>query len=189
MQGKVAILSAPSGSGKTTILKYLLKEDLNLEFSVSACNRNKRKGEVHGRDYYFLSTPEFMRKIKENAFIEWEEVYAGRYYGTLRSEIERIWNKGNNVIFEVDVKGGLKLKNVFGDQAVSIFIQPPSIEELRNRLFNRSSESPEEIESRIQKANEEMMYANEFDHVIVNNNLDEAKKETYRVIKRFCNKN
>ncbi len=189
MKGKVIILSAPSGAGKTTILKYLLHQDLDLEFSVSACNRKKRNGEEHGKDYYFLSTNEFINKINQGEFVEWEEVYKGRYYGTLKSELDRIWSKGKHVVFEVDVRGGLNLKKNFKDKALSIFIKPPSIDELKKRLLERSSESLDEISTRIEKAREEMIVAYRFDIIIVNNQLEEAKNQAYQAIYNYINQN
>jgi guanylate kinase len=184
--GKVVILSAPSGAGKTTIVKHLLEqEDLNLEFSISACSRNKRQGEKHGVDYYFLPLADFREKIDEGAFVEWEEVYAGHYYGTLASELERIWGKGHHVLFEVDVKGGLNLKKIFGEKALSVFIMPPSIEELRRRLETRSTETTENINKRVEKAKEEMDSAGKFDKIIVNEVLETAKQDTAETIKKF----
>ncbi len=184
--GKIVILSAPSGAGKTTIVKHLLEQDeLNLEFSISACSRAKRQGEKHGVDYYFLPLAGFQKKIRKGAFVEWEEVYPDHYYGTLKSELERIWGKGHHVLFEVDVKGGLNLKNTFGDKALSIFIMPPSIEELRRRLETRSTETPENINKRIEKAKEEMSSAEKFDTIIVNEDLEEAKQDTVKTIKNF----
>lgn len=185
MNGKLLIFSAPSGSGKTTIVKNILAKWENLEFSVSACSRSIRAGEVHGRDYYFLSPQEFRAKIDKSEFVEWEEVYNGSYYGTLKSELERIWKKGNHVIFDVDVKGGLNLKKQFGDRALAIFIMPPSVEELRLRLERRGTETPDSLAKRIGKAVEEMAYAKEFDKIIVNNELDLAIAEAEKVVSEF----
>lgn len=185
MKGKVVILSAPSGAGKTTIVKHLLEKNLKLEFSISACSREKRKGEVYGVDYYFLSIDEFKKRISNNEFVEWEEVYKGNYYGTLKSEIDRIWKKGNHVLFEVDVKGGINLKKIFKESAISIFIKPPSIEELRNRLVARSTETNDIIEKRMQRAEEELSYSNQFDTIVVNEILENAKKETELLVKHF----
>jgi guanylate kinase len=187
MNGKLLIFSAPSGSGKTTIVKNLLAKWKNLEFSVSACSRSMRAGEVHGRDYYFLSPQEFRVKIEKNEFVEWEEVYNGSYYGTLKSELERIWKKGNHVVFDVDVIGGLNLKKQFGDRALSIFIMPPSIEELRLRLERRGTETPDSLAIRIGKAKEEMAYAQEFDKVIINinNKLSYAVSEAEKAVSEF----
>lgn len=172
--GKLIIFSAPSGSGKTTIVRRLMTLVEGLEFSVSATSRQPRGTEQNGKDYYFLSGEEFDRKVAEDAFVEWEEVYAGTKYGTLRSELERIWAEGHTILFDVDVKGGVRLKNIFGSDALSIFVMPPSIEELRNRLVGRATDSPEKIEQRIAKADEELGYAEKFDLVVVNDDLEEA---------------
>ncbi|NOU19532.1 MAG: guanylate kinase [Bacteroidales bacterium] len=187
MQGKLLILSAPSGSGKTTIVKHLLKVLPNLEFSISACSRPKRNGEVDGKDYYFLSVDEFMRRISNNEFIEWEEVYEGSFYGTLKSEIERIWAKNNVVVFDVDVKGGINLKKQFGNNALSIFVKPPSIEALKQRLESRGTESIESLNKRVGKAAEEMTYSNQFDKILINDCLDRSSKEAEDVVKAFIN--
>lgn len=186
--GKLIIFSAPSGSGKTTIVRRLMEMLGGLEFSVSATSRAPRGVEQHGKDYYFLSAEEFDAKIAEDAFVEWEEVYAGTKYGTLRSEMERIWAKGNTILFDVDVKGGVRLKSIFGDSALSIFVMPPSIEELRNRLVGRATDSPEKIEQRIAKAGEELGYAERFDRVVVNDNLEAAVDEVYRIVTEFIAK-
>lgn len=183
--GKLIIFSAPSGSGKTTIVKRLMEMVEGLEFSVSATSRPPRGVEQHGRDYYFLSAEEFDAKVAENAFVEWEEVYAGTKYGTLRSELERIWAKGNTILFDVDVKGGVRLKSIFGDQALSIFVMPPSVEELRNRLVGRATDSPEKIEQRIAKAGEELGYADRFDRVVVNDDLELAVEQVRRAVEEF----
>lgn len=188
MDGKLLIFSAPSGSGKTTIVKSLLQKLKNLEFSVSACSRSMREGEVNARDYHFLSPEEFRSKIDKNEFIEWEEVYNGSYYGTLKSELERIWKKGNHVVFDVDVLGGLNLKKQFGDRALAIFVMPPSVEELRLRLENRGTETPDSLEKRIGKAMKEMAYAKEFDRIIVNNKLGDAIAEAEKVVAEFIAK-
>lgn len=185
MDGKLIIFSAPSGSGKTTIVKHLLEKGFNLEFSISACNRPPRGQEVHGKDYYFLSTDDFKEKIKNNQFIEWEEVYEGRYYGTLKSEVERIWQKGNVVLFDVDVVGGVNIKKQFGEKALSVFVMPPSIEELEKRLKGRATDSEEEIQKRIAKAEEEIAYARHFDYTILNDNLDKAKQESESLLDNF----
>lgn len=187
MSGRCIILCAPSGAGKTSITKYLLGKDLNLEFSTSACNREKRSNETDGVDYHFLSTDDFKAKIANNEFVEWEEVYEMMYYGTLKSEIERIWQSGKNVIFDVDVKGGLSLTKYFGDKALAIFIKPPSLQELENRLRNRGTESEDTVRRRISKATHEMSFANSFDKVILNNKLEEAQQEAYSIIKTFIN--
>lgn len=183
--GKLIIFSAPSGSGKTTIVHRLMGLVEGLEFSVSATSRSPRGVEQNGKDYYFLSGEEFDQKIAEDAFVEWEEVYAGTKYGTLRSELERIWAKGHTILFDVDVKGGVRLKDIFGTQALSIFIMPPSIEELRNRLVGRATDSPEKIEQRVAKAGEELTYAERFDLVVVNDNLEEAVEGVRKAVEEF----
>lgn len=183
--GKLIIFSAPSGSGKTTIVHRLMGLVEGLEFSVSATSRSPRGVEQNGKDYYFLSGEEFDQKIAEDAFVEWEEVYAGTKYGTLRSELERIWAKGHTILFDVDVKGGVRLKDIFGTQALSIFIMPPSIEELRNRLVGRATDSPEKIEQRVAKADEELTYAERFDLVVVNDNLEEAVEGVRKAVEEF----
>ncbi len=186
MSGKLIIVSAPSGAGKTSIVKALLSRNNNLEFSVSACSRQKREHEVHGKDYYFISTEEFRKKIKENEFVEWEEVYTGSYYGTLKSELERIWSKGNHVVFDVDVIGGLNIKKQYKSKALSIFIMPPSIEELKNRLIGRKTETPETLKKRINKAEYELQFAKEFDVKVVNDDLDRAISEAEKIIQDFA---
>lgn len=187
MDGKLLIFSAPSGSGKTTIVRNLLAKHNSFEFSISACSRPIRKGEVNGHDYYFLSPEEFKAKIDRDDFVEWEEVYPGSYYGTLKSELNRIWSKGNHVVFDVDVKGGLNLKKKFGDQALALFVMPPSLESLRTRLELRGTETQDSIEKRVGKAKEEMSYANEFDKIIVNNVLEAALNEAEKVVLKFIN--
>ena len=186
--GKLIIFSAPSGSGKTTIVRRLMQEVEGLEFSVSATSRAPRGAEQHGKDYYFLSGEEFDKLIAEDSFVEWEEVYAGTKYGTLRNELERIWAKGNTILFDVDVKGGVRLKSIFGDDALSIFIMPPSVEELRRRLEGRATDSPEKIAQRIAKADEELTYAPQFDVTIVNDNLDDAVAQVNNVVTSFITK-
>ncbi len=183
--GKLIIFSAPSGSGKTTIVRRLMEEMDGLEFSVSATSRVPRGAEQHGRDYYFLSTEEFDRLVAEDSFVEWEEVYAGTKYGTLRSELERIWAKEHTILFDVDVKGGVRLKDIFGNKALSIFIMPPSVEELRHRLEGRGTDSPEKIAQRIAKADEELGYAPQFDVIVVNDNLDAAVAEVRNAVAKF----
>ena len=184
--GKLIIFSAPSGSGKTTLVHHLLsKPDLKLEFSVSATSRAMRPNEVDGKDYYFLSAEEFKHRIQKGEFLEWEEVYTDQFYGTLHSEIDRIHSEGNSVMFDVDVVGGLNIKNQFGDKALAVFVQPPSIEELERRLRNRSTESEESIKKRVGKAAEELKFANQFDVILVNDNLDEAKLEAEKLIRDF----
>ncbi len=183
--GKVIIFSAPSGSGKSTIVNYLLSLNLGLEFSISATSRAPRGSEKDGVEYYFLSTEEFERRIAADEFVEHEEVYKGCYYGTLRSEVERIWGKGHTIVFDVDVKGGLNLKKIFGSQALTVFIQPPSIEELRRRLVGRGTDSPEKIEQRIAKAGEELTYASQFDTIVVNDDLATAQAEAEQKVRAF----
>ena len=185
MKGRSVIFSAPSGSGKTTIVQHLLGLDLNLEFSVSACSREPRKNEVHGKDYYFLSVEEFRENIEAGNFVEWEEVYTNMYYGTLKSELERIWSSGKHVVFDVDVVGGSNLKKIFGSDALGIFIQPPSLEVLEQRLRDRSTDSEEKIRTRLSKASEELGYAVEFDVIIINDQLDTALSEAEESIRNF----
>jgi guanylate kinase len=187
MKGKLLILSAPSGSGKTTIVKHLLNRFPNLEFSISACSRSKRECEIDGKDYYFLSVNEFKRRIANNEFVEWEEVYSGSYYGTLKSEIERIWEKNHIVVFDVDVKGGINLKKIFGEKALSIFVKPPSIDILQQRLERRCTETPESLKKRVDKAADEMTFANQFDSILINDNLDNSYKEAENLVRTFIN--
>ena len=187
MKGKMIIVSAPSGAGKTTIVKHILSQDLKLEFSISATSRPKREGEIHGKDYYFLTKEEFHSKISNDEFVEWEEVYEGRYYGTLKDEVKRIWGEGNNVIFDVDVKGGISIKKLFPEESLAIFIQPPSVEELKNRLVNRSTDSIKDIQIRVDKATYEMTFVNEFDLYIINNILEEACIKAVDEIQNFLN--
>lgn len=178
----ILIFSAPSGAGKSTLVNYLLSKRDDLEFSVSCTTRAPRGQEVNGREYYFITNEEFLAKIKNDEFIEYENVYAGTYYGTLKSEIERIERKGHHVVFDVDVKGGIHLKQIFGDKALSIFVAPPSVEELRRRLIGRATDTPEKIEERVQKAAIELEDKKHFDRVIVNDNLDLAKQQLLDVI-------
>ncbi|GHT15971.1 guanylate kinase [Bacteroidia bacterium] len=182
---KVIIFSAPSGSGKTTIVKQLLQQLNTLEFSISATNRPSRAGEVDGRDYYFLTTEEFQQKADHDEFVEWEEVYANKFYGTLKSEPERIWSENKQVIFDVDVYGGLSLKKKFGAQALLIFIMPPSVAVLQQRLESRGTESPAIIAERIAKAEHEMSFSPQFDVVIINDNLPKAIADTRAAIEQF----
>lgn len=182
---KVIIFSAPSGSGKTTLVKHCLQQFPQLQFSVSATTRALRGEEIHGKDYFFLSVEAFKKLISENAFVEYEEVYHDKFYGTLKSEVERIWQSGKTVIFDVDVKGGIALKKYFGDKALSVFIMPPSVEELERRLVSRATDDPETIKTRVAKASEEMTYKDQFDAIIVNNDLDEAKNTTENILKNF----
>lgn len=184
-QGKLLIVSAPSGSGKSTLVHYLMNTLEGLEFSVSATSREPRGEELNGIDYHFLTVEDFQKKIEADAFVEWEEVYPGRYYGTLKSEVERIRQKGNTVVFDVDVVGGLNIKKLYGNQALAVFIKPPSIDHLRQRLENRGTDSREDIESRLQKAEEEMMYADKFDGIILNDDLEIAKSEFIRLVENF----
>jgi guanylate kinase len=185
MNGKLVIISAPSGAGKTTIVKHLLDSGLNLSFSVSATTRRPRGTEEDGKDYFFLSVPEFRKRIANDEFVEWEEVYKDLMYGTLKSELERIWADGQHVLFDVDVKGGLTLKKLFGLNSISIFVMPPSVEELENRLIKRGTESAEKIKMRVDKAREELELANQFDTVIVNHQLDKAKKEAVKIVTSY----
>jgi guanylate kinase len=185
MTGKLVIISAPSGAGKTTIVKHLLESGLNLSFSVSATTREIRGQEKDGVDYFFLSVEEFRKRIANNEFVEWEEVYKDLLYGTLNSELQRIWSEGKNVIFDVDVKGGITLKNKFLLNAIAIFVMPPSVEELENRLVKRGTDTPEKIKMRVEKARNEMSLANQFDEIIVNHELDRAKKETLKIVSSF----
>ncbi len=188
MEGKCIILCAPSGAGKTSITKFLLQQDLDLEFSISACTREKRTNEVDGVDYYFLNTDDFKRRIENDEFVEWEEVYDGSFYGTLKTEINRIWNRGKNVIFDVDVEGGLSLTKYFGEKALAIFIKPPAIDELEKRLKARGTEDEEKIQKRLAKAAKEIEYAKWFDTIIVNDNLDDAQQEVLNYVKSFLKK-
>lgn len=182
---KVVIFSAPSGSGKTTLVKHCLEVFPSLEFSISATTREPRGSEEHGKDYYFFSPEEFRQKISEDAFVEYEEVYADKFYGTLKSEIERIWDSQKVVIFDVDVVGGLNLKKILGEKAMSVFIAPPSVDELEKRLINRDTDSEETIKTRINKAQEELEYKNQFDEVLVNDDLDKAKQEIEKLVQKF----
>jgi guanylate kinase len=172
LTGKCIIFSAPSGAGKTTIVRALIENDTRLSFSISACSRSPRPNEVDGNDYHFLSAQEFKKRIDENAFIEWEEVYPDHFYGTLKDEIQRIWEEGKVVLFDVDVYGGVNLKKYFGDAALSVFIAPPSIKELGKRLRNRSTETEEKIQTRLAKAEEELQLKEQFDLIVVNDVLE-----------------
>ena len=187
MQGKLIIFSAPSGSGKSTIINYLLTQGLNLAFSISATSRPPRGTEQHGVEYYFLSPEEFKQRIANNEFLEYEEVYADRFYGTLKAPIEKQLEEGFNVVFDIDVVGGCNIKKYYGDRALSVFIQPPSVEELRKRLEGRGTDAPEVIESRIAKAEFELGFADKFDVVIVNDDLEKAKADTLETLKEFLN--
>jgi guanylate kinase len=186
MAGKAIIFSAPSGSGKTTIVKHLLKTNSDLGFSISASTRDRRgRTETHGKDYYFLTPLDFKKKIDNHEFVEWEEVYEGNFYGTLKSEIERIWSEGKNVIFDVDVKGGLALKEYFGIKALAIFVQVPSLEVLKARLHDRGTESEESLSRRLFKAQFEMTFKDQFDIVLINENLEKSLAEAQRLYDEF----
>ena len=189
MKGNCLIFSAPSGSGKSTIVQWLTKEhpELNLVFSISATSRPPRGTEQHGVEYFFLTPEEFKAKIDANEFLEYEEVYTDRYYGTLKSQVEKQLESGKNVIFDIDIKGGINVKKFFGDRALSLFIQPPSVEELRKRLVGRATDSAEQIEERLAKAEYEMSFAPQFDQIIVNDDLDTAKADTLKTIRNFLN--
>lgn len=185
MSNKVVIFSAPSGSGKSTIVGHILKLHPEMEFSVSATSRAPRGQEKNGVEYHFFTADEFRKMIGEDRFVEYEEVYAGSFYGTLKSEVQRIWDKGHVIIFDVDVKGGVNLKKYFGGDALSVFIQAPSVEELRRRLVARNTDSPEAIEKRVAKAAEELTYADKFDYVLVNDDLQTAFSEAESVVDSF----
>ena len=188
MNNKVIIFSAPSGAGKSTIVNHLLGLHPELEFSISATSRAPRGQEQHGVEYYFFTADEFRSMIAEDKFVEYEEVYAGSFYGTLRSEVERIWAKGHVIIFDIDVQGGVNLKKIFGDQAFSVFIQAPSVEILRERLVNRNTDTPEAIEKRVAKAASEMEFAaGKFDYTLINDDLQTALFEAERVVGKFLN--
>ena len=185
MSGKLLIFSAPSGAGKTTIVKHLLTKNFKLEFSISATNRPMRPNEIDGKDYHFLSTKDFQNRISKDDFLEWEEVYKGCFYGTLKSEVDRITSNGNNVIFDVDVVGGLNIKKYYKDKALAVFIQPPSVEELENRLRGRSSDSEEVIKNRVDKFVYELSFAKRFDTIIVNDKLEDALNEAEKTLSQF----
>ncbi|RKE98991.1 guanylate kinase [Ichthyenterobacterium magnum] len=185
-QGKLLVFSAPSGSGKTTIVRHLLEqEELNLEFSISATSRKKRGEEQDGKDYYFLDAKTFKSKIKNDEFLEWEEVYRDNFYGTLKTEVERIWALGKNVIFDIDVSGGLRIKRKYPEQTLAIFVKPPSIDELKIRLKKRKTESEDKINMRVAKASAELATAPLFDEVVVNESLDTALKDAYNLVSNF----
>ena len=184
--GKLIVFSAPSGSGKTTIVRHLLQQkELNLEFSISATSRDKRGDEEHGKDYYYLSLEEFKTKIKNDEFLEWEEVYRDNFYGTLKTEVERIWATGKNVIFDIDVSGGLRIKRKFPEETLAIFVKPPSIDELKIRLKKRKTETDDKINMRVAKASAELATAPLFDKVVINATLDDALKEAYNLVSDF----
>lgn len=188
-QGKAIIFSAPSGSGKTSLVRHLIQHIPNLGFSISACTRDKRgRHEVHGRDYYFLSIDEFKKKIDEDAFVEWEEVYEGNFYGTLKEEVQRIWDNGKAVIFDVDVKGGLALKKYFGPQALAIFVKVPSLEVLKTRLNDRGTESEESLSRRLYKAQFEAKFEPQFDLSILNDDFGRSSQEAVTLVSEFLAK-
>jgi guanylate kinase len=190
MKGKLIVFSAPSGSGKTTIVRHLLEQDdLNLEFSISAATREPRGEEENGKDYYFMSIEDFKKHIKNEDFVEWEEVYRDNFYGTLKSEVERIWAKGKNVIFDIDVAGGLRIKSKFPEETLAVFVKPPSVDELKRRLKERSTETDEKINMRIAKAHVELATAPQFDVVIKNYDLELALDEANNLVKDFIDTN
>lgn len=183
--GKLIVFSAPSGSGKTTLVRYLLAQDIPFGFSISATSRLPRGAEQDGVDYYFLTEAAFREKITQNAFLEYEEVYSGTFYGTLRTEVERLWASAKHVLFDIDVVGGLNIKQQFPEECLALFVQPPSLEELEKRLRGRGTDSEETIQQRLAKAKEELAYAPQFDRVIVNDNLETAQQEVRKAIKQF----
>ncbi len=184
--GKLIVFSAPSGSGKTTIVRHLLKQEkLNLDFSISATSRGKRGQEVDGRDYYFISPEAFKKHIDQDDFVEWEEVYRNNFYGTLKSEVERIWSEGKHAIFDIDVVGGLKIKEKFPKKTLAVFVKTPSIEIMEKRLRSRETDSEEKIRERLAKAEKELSYAEKFDIILVNDDLDTAKKEAEELVLKF----
>lgn len=187
MKGKIIIFSAPSGSGKSTIINFLMQQNLNLAFSISATSRPPRGTEQHGVEYFFLTPEDFRQRIANGEFLEYEEVYKDRFYGTLKEQVEKQLEKGQNVVLDVDVKGGCNIKNYYGNRALSIFIQPPSIEALRQRLNGRGTDSPEVIEDRIARAEYELGFADKFDTVVVNDNLEKAQQEALQILKNFLN--
>lgn len=183
-RGKLIVFSAPSGSGKTTLVQHLLKQNLPLGFSISATSRTPRGNEVNGQDYYFLSEDEFKQKIKQGAFIEHEEVYQGAFYGTLKSEIDRLWAEGKHLLFDIDVKGGLNIKSEYPDETLAVFVQPPSLEELEKRLRQRATDSEEKIQQRLDKSASELTFSQDFDVILVNDDLTLAKREVVRLVKQ-----
>jgi guanylate kinase len=187
VKGKFVIVSAPSGAGKTTIVRRLLEAGLNLEFSVSAASRAPRANEINGKDYFFMSIEEFREKIRNGELLEWQEVYKDNYYGTIKREVERIWNRGHHVLFDIDVQGGINLKKLFPDITMSIFIMPPSIEELGKRLRLRSTETEENIARRLAKARTEITFTDKFDKIIVNDDLEKAVSEAIQTVSQFLN--
>ncbi len=186
-KGKLIVFSAPSGSGKTTLVHYLLSERADLAFSISATSRKPRENEIDGKDYFFLSREDFISKINNGEFLEYEEVYDGTFYGTLINEVERHSENGVNVIFDIDVIGGINIKKLFPERTLAIFVQPPSIEALEERLKNRGDNSPPEINKRVQKAIKEIEYSSDFDEIILNDNLEESKKIAFKYVEKFLN--
>ncbi len=189
MEGKLVIISAPSGAGKTTIVNCLLDQELGLEFSISATTRKPRRSEMNGKDYYFLSREDFIEKISRGEFVEWEEVYSNHFYGTLKEEMERIWRNNKHVLFDVDVKGGLNLKKIFGAKAISIFIMPPSFDELEKRLRLRGTDNSSRIRIRVNKAIEEIKLSSDFDIIVINDDLERAQQEVIAAVRSFLSGN
>jgi guanylate kinase len=185
MKGKLVIISAPSGAGKSTLIRHLLNSGINLEFSISATTRAPRGSERNGKEYYFFTLEEFRKGIEDECFFEWEEVYKDQMYGTMKSEIKRIWDNGNHVLFDVDVKGGINLKNIFKQETISIFIMPPSVKELEIRLRRRGTDDGQKIKMRLAKAEQEMKLADRFDNIVINDDLEQAKREVYNIVYSF----
>jgi guanylate kinase len=185
MEGKLLIFCAPSGSGKSTIVQHLMRLNLRLAFSISATSREPRKGESHGREYYFISPEEFRKKIRNNEFVEWEEVYPDQYYGTLRSEVDRIWENGQHALFDIDVAGGVNLKRVYGDRALSVFVKPPSMDILEQRLRARGTDDESSLQKRLGKAGFELTFSPQFDRVVVNDSLEVALAEAETLVRDF----
>lgn len=185
MQGKVIIVSAPSGAGKTSIVRHLLEQVPELKFSISATTRPKRDYEIDGKDYYFLTPEQFKERLANDEFLEWQEVYADQFYGSLKSEVERIWSNGQAVIFDVDVLGGLNIKKFYGDEALSVFIEPPTMEELENRLKNRGTETDASLKKRLAKAEYELSFARQFDKIVLNDDLKTAQQEMIDLVRDF----
>ena len=189
MERKLIVVSAPSGAGKTSIVRYLVEQNPQLSFSISATTRTKREMEVDGRDYYFISVPEFQKRIENEEFLEWQEVYNGQYYGSLKSEVDRLCGEGKVVVFDVDVLGGLNIKKYYGEHALAVFIQPPTIEDLKKRLTGRGTETAESLQKRLDKAEYEMSFAPQFDVILINDQLEVARNEANRLIHDFlCQK-